>query len=250
MMSLPMERIDVARVQTKVHEVRESMGKESPSAIYGRNCFHDFEVAITIVVLWEIQKIGWPIVINCDIDAWHLVETNIVISYSENQRHQVPNSRGQRAIQFEIVVPGICTSWHIIVISNIPTNKEHVGFKRGHDFSEDNGRPGISRVSSIDHPDRHLWIVTQSLVDGIGPELIIVKDSDEVFSGGFQTHNESRVDIPLVVPVQPVVLVGLGLHRVLLRTVIRVDLLVVDCDVIHSNVGMQVDEDRSDGVLW
>lgn len=82
--NLPMESIYVPRIKAQIDKIRESMIKEGSSSVDWRNSFHNLKVPVAIKVLRKIDKIGRSIVINGNIDSWHLIEAHIVIPNSKN----------------------------------------------------------------------------------------------------------------------------------------------------------------------
>jgi hypothetical protein len=48
---------------------------------------YDMAVKISIVMLREVKEISRSIVVNCNVDSWKLVQSNIVISNDTNYGH-------------------------------------------------------------------------------------------------------------------------------------------------------------------
>ena len=101
-----------------------------------RHTFDKMAIKIAIIMLRKVNKVSRPTVINSYIDSWELVETNIVISNNADNRHQVSKGRSHSAIHSEEIVPSVGTSWHIIVVGYITSNKENVRLKSSCNFRE------------------------------------------------------------------------------------------------------------------
>ena len=71
------------------------MIEEGSPAVDWRNGFHDLEVSITVVMLREVQKVSGSILINCDVDSRHLIQSHIMVTHCQYDGHQVAYSAGQ-----------------------------------------------------------------------------------------------------------------------------------------------------------
>ena len=57
--------------------------------VNGWDSFNDVSIEILVIMLRKIDEICRPIVVNCDIDAGELVETDIMISNCQYDRHHI-----------------------------------------------------------------------------------------------------------------------------------------------------------------
>lgn len=86
-------------------------------------------IQIPIIVLRKIYEICWPIVVNCDIDSWQLIEPNIMVADHTHNWHQISKSCRQLSIHSQKIVPCVCACWHIIVISYIAPYDKDIRFQ-------------------------------------------------------------------------------------------------------------------------
>lgn len=233
---LPMECIHVTWVKTDVLHVGECVVEICSPSVDWWNGLHYLAISITVEMLREEDVVGWTIVVSCDVDAWHFVQSDIVVANCQNHWHQMANCGRQGAIESQVVVPGVHAGWHIVIISNVTTHKIQVWLECRDDLGELDGCLSVTWVTSIDHSDWDWWVVTQCLVYGIGPELVVVKYSDQILGWWFQAHNQCSVDCPLVHPIQTMVFVCFCLYLILLWTVESIDFLIVDCHIIDTNM--------------
>jgi hypothetical protein len=128
--------MDVSTIQTEIMYIGKGIPKYRSSMFNGRHTFDHVAVKVAIIVLREVDKVSRTIVVYCDVYAWKLVETNIMISYCRYYRHKISKGGSEPAIHAKEVVPSIGASWHVIIICNISTYKEDIRLKCGCDFGE------------------------------------------------------------------------------------------------------------------
>lgn len=118
--------MDVSTIQTEIMYVGKSIAEYSSSMINWRHTFDQITVKVAIVVLREVDKVSRAVVVYSDVNTWKLVETDIMVSDCTYYRHKISKSGSESAIHAKEVIPSIGTSWHVIIIRNISTNKENI----------------------------------------------------------------------------------------------------------------------------
>jgi hypothetical protein len=128
------ECVDITRIKRNILHICESVIKVCATSINGRNGLHYLEISVAIVMLWEVQYIGWPVVADGDIDAGHLIKADIMITDSQDNGHEITNGRGQRSIELKVVIPCIGTGRHIIIIGDVTSDEKYIRLESGDDF--------------------------------------------------------------------------------------------------------------------
>ncbi len=72
--------MQVSSIQTHKMHIRKSEVQNGPSFTWWRHLLYDLSIGILIIMLREIQKEGWSILVNRYISLRKLVQSNIVIS--------------------------------------------------------------------------------------------------------------------------------------------------------------------------
>ena len=54
-----------------------------------RYSLNNMTIQILIVVLGEVQEIGWTVVVDSHVDARQLIQTHVVVAYGADYRHEV-----------------------------------------------------------------------------------------------------------------------------------------------------------------
>ena len=126
--------MDVSTIQTEIVHVGEGIAEDSSSMIDGRDTFDEVAVEVAVVVLGEVDEVGGAMVVDSDVDAWKLVETDIMISYCTYYRHEIAKCGSESTIHAEEVIPGIGAGRHVIIIRDVPADKEDIRLQRGCNF--------------------------------------------------------------------------------------------------------------------
>ena len=84
--------MNVTTVKTEIMDVGKGIAKDSATMFDWWDTFDYIPIKVAIVVLREVDKIGGAVVIYSNIDTWKLVQTNIMIAYYTDNRHQIAKS--------------------------------------------------------------------------------------------------------------------------------------------------------------
>ncbi len=88
-------------------------------------------IKIAIVVLGEEDQIGGAILIDSDVDSGQLVHADIMVAHRQHHRNHVLHLVSEGLVQSEIVVPGVGTGGHVVIIGHISAQEEDVWLQCG-----------------------------------------------------------------------------------------------------------------------
>ena len=80
-LDLPLEMMQVARVQNLVVSVSKLDTEDRSSVLDRRHSLDDMPVKVHVVVLREVHEVGGSVVVDGDVDAWQLVEAHVVVAH-------------------------------------------------------------------------------------------------------------------------------------------------------------------------
>lgn len=180
--------------------------------MHWRHLLNYLPFIIAVVVLRKINKETRTSVVDCDVNAWQLIETCIMVTNCHQNGHHVAKSGGNLAIHIKERVPSVRASWHIVIVCDVSTHKENIRVKGRHNFTQVYCSFSISGISSIDHADRDIRVRWQCFVYSISPILLVIVNLCQIFSVRFKSINQSWMHSSCCFPLQTIVLEGVGCH--------------------------------------
>jgi len=128
--------MQVARVQSDISDTGEIMVKNRSSVFDLRDSLNNIEVFISVVVLGQVSQIWGSIKVFSDIHEGVFVQTDVMVSYSPNNREHIANLEEDSLDITEIVVPSVKASIHVIVISYVTADEKHIRVQVAHHLVE------------------------------------------------------------------------------------------------------------------
>lgn len=183
------EIVEVPRIKGDIDHVREFVVENRTSLTDRGNFLHNIVVGISLIVLREeIEELRAFQVLG-NIYPGIFVKSGVVISYGQDNGEDVPGFLENFFELADVEIPCVVAGIEVVVVGDITSDEKDIRVERSEDLVEQNGRPGRSGVSSVDHRDILCRVVRDSLVDILVLDGTAVEDLEDVFGIRGQIRN-------------------------------------------------------------